>query len=404
MEDHIILYFISFSSAPPPPPPPSLQDGPVISLPFGPLLALLVSSASAIRECFTRNDVVSSDCRESLFSKYIVYNHTTIVTSSHNDHCGNLRRIASVEILSTSSLNKFLEIRKDDVKRMVAGKRYYDKNAADYEEARRFKELIAETAQIGAVGKPANVLPILKWIGNYEKRVRNIAKRMDGFLPGLVDERCNKKEENTMIDHLLSLQKSEPEYYTDEIIKGLVMTFILVGVDISEVTLEWAMSDLLNHPEVLNKAREEIDAQVGEERLIDEADVAKLHYLQKIMRKSLRLHPATPLLIPHMASADGTIGGYDDSFRPERFEKEEKERYKLLPFGLGRRACPWEGFPQRMVSLTLGSMIQCFQWKRMSEEKIDMIEGGGLTMPKAQPLEAMCKVQPMHCSQGFIRG
>ena len=28
---------------------------------------------------------------------------------------------------------------------------------------------------------------------------------------------------NSMIDHLLSLQKTEPEHYTDDIIKGLVL-------------------------------------------------------------------------------------------------------------------------------------------------------------------------------------
>lgn len=28
---------------------------------------------------------------------------------------------------------------------------------------------------------------------------------------------------NTMIDHLFSLQESQPEYYTDEIIKGLII-------------------------------------------------------------------------------------------------------------------------------------------------------------------------------------
>ena len=41
---------------------------------------------------------------------------------------------------------------------------------------------------------------------------------------GLIDEHRSPSRalvnKNSMINHLLSMQKSEPEYYTDEIIKG----------------------------------------------------------------------------------------------------------------------------------------------------------------------------------------
>lgn len=223
-----------------------------------------------------------------------------------------------------------------------------------------------------------------------------------------------------MIDHLLSLQESEPENYTDQTIKGLIVVLLFAGTDTSAVTLEWAMSNLLNNPEVLKKAKAEIDAQVGEERLIDELDIAKLPYLQNIMSETLRLYPAAPLLVPHRTSDDCTIGGYnvpsntivlinawaiqrdpelwDDpsSFKPERFESESKDHgHKYLPFGMGRRACPGASMAHRMVNLTLGSLIQCFEWKRIGVEEIDMTEGKGVTMPKVKPLEAMCKARPI---------
>ena len=57
-----------------------------------------------------------------------------------------------------------------------------------------------------------------------EKRLKNLSTRTDAFLQGLVDEhRCKEEESNTMIDHLLSLQNSQPEYYTNQIIKGLIL-------------------------------------------------------------------------------------------------------------------------------------------------------------------------------------
>lgn len=176
------------------------------------------------------------------------------------------------------------------------------------------------------------------------------------------------------------------------------------------------MSLLLNHPEVLEKARAEIETQVGNERLIEEQDLSKLPYLHCIISETFRLCPAAPLLVPHESSGDCKLEGYDIPrgtillvnawaihrdpknwddpmrFKPERhLGVEVEEASKLMPFGMGRRSCPGSGLAQRVVGLTIGSLIQCFQWKRIGEAEIDMAEGNGLTMPKAQPLEAQCK-------------
>nr|POE51441.1 cytochrome p450 81e8 [Quercus suber] len=332
-----------------------------------------------------------------------------MTAASYGDHWRNLRRISALEIFSTNRLNMFLGIRRDEVKhllrklsrnscqgfakvelksmlleltfniimRMVAGKRYYGEDVKDEEEARQFKGIMKEIVEGGGASNAQELVPLLRWIdhGRLEKRLKKLANKTDAFLQGLIDEKRSKEEKgNTMIDHLLSLQTSQPEYYTDQIIKGLMLVLLIAGTDTSAVTLEWAMSNLLNHSEVLKKARVELDNQIGQEKLLNELDVSKLHYLQNIISETLRLHPAVPLLLPHMSSEDCTIGGYN------------------VP---RRRACPGASLAQRTMGLTLGSLIQCFEWERISEEEVDMVEGNGLTMPKAVALEAMCKARPI---------
>ncbi|RDX67982.1 Cytochrome P450 81E8, partial [Mucuna pruriens] len=430
----------------------SQKYGQIFSLWFGSRFVVVVSSFTAVQECFTKNDIVLANRPNFLIGKYIGYNSTTVSMSNYGDHWRNLRRIISLEVLSSHRINSFLEIRKDEIMRllqklaqdsrngfakvelssrfsemtfntimrMVSGKRYYgeDCEVSDVEEARQFREIIKELVTLGGANNRGDFLALLRWFDfdGLEKRLMRISKRTDSFLQGLIDEHRNGKHSaNTMISHLLTQQQSQPQYYTDQIIKGLALVMLLAGTDTSSVTLEWAMTNLLNHPEILKKAKEELDTHIGQNHLVDESDIPKLSYLQSIVNETLRLHPAAPMLVPHLSSEDCTIGGYNvpqntmvlvnawaihrdpnlwsdpTHFKPERFEKES-EASKLLPFGLGRRACPGANLAQRTVSLTLALLIQCFEWKRTSKEEIDLTEGKGITVAKKIPLEVMCEV------------
>ncbi|TXG59353.1 hypothetical protein EZV62_013926 [Acer yangbiense] len=378
----------------------SEKHGSVFSLRFGSRNVIVVSSSSAAEECLNKNDIVFANRPLLIMGKYLGYNNTTIALSPYGDHWRNLRRLSAVEIFSSSRLNMFLGIRRDEINilleklygvssnstgfaKVELRPMYYGED--DDEEAREFRELIKEMFEYGGASDPADFLPILEWF-DYQglvKRAVSIGKKTDSFLQGLIDEHrkaaAADESRNTMIGHLLVLQQSQPDYYTDEIIKGLIIVMLLAATDTSAVTLEWAMSNLLN---------------------------------ASTIQKS-------PLLVPHLSSDDCTVERYDipcdtilfvnawaiqrdpkywddaTSFKPERFESGEPTGYKLMPFGLGRRACPGVGLAQRVVGLTLGSLIQCFDWERVDGKEVDMSEGKGLTMPRAVPLEAMCKARPI---------
>ncbi|GLT54800.1 hypothetical protein SLA2020_279670 [Shorea laevis] len=84
--------------------------------------------------------------------------------------------------------------------------------------------MMTETVESAGASNPQESVPILRWIehGGLEKRLMSLAKRTYAFLQGLVDEKKGEEEGNTMIHHVLSLQKSQSNYYTDQIIKGLI--------------------------------------------------------------------------------------------------------------------------------------------------------------------------------------
>ncbi|KAG2238497.1 hypothetical protein Bca52824_092289 [Brassica carinata] len=107
---------------------------------------------------------------------------------------------------------------------MVAGKRYYGEENDD---AKSVRQLVAEVVTSAGAGNPADYLSVVRWFTTYEKRIKNLGNRFDAFLQRIVDEkRADKEKGQTMIDGLLSLQETQPEYYTDDIIKGLILVSI----------------------------------------------------------------------------------------------------------------------------------------------------------------------------------
>jgi cytochrome P450 len=197
------------------------------------------------------------------------------------------------------------------------------------------------------------------------------------------------------------------------------MMFV-AGIDTTATTMEWTMSLLLNHPEVLQKVKAELDSQVGRERLINDMDLAKLPYLRCVINETLRLYPVVPLLLPHFSSSNCTVRGFHipqgtillvnawsihrdpklweepTRFKPERFEATngEGEGFKFIPFGIGRRACPGASMGMRVIALALGALIQCFDWERVGKETVDMSPNSGFVMSKVKPLEAVCRPCP----------
>ncbi|XP_062212479.1 cytochrome P450 81Q32-like [Phragmites australis] len=288
-------------------------------------------------------------------------------------------------------------------------------------EAQEFKQVIDEIfPHVGSV--LWDYLPVLRWFDVFGVRNKILAavRTRDAVLRRLIDavrrrldDSC-ESEKKSMIAVLLTLQQTEPEVYTDTMMAALCSNLLGAGAETTSSTIEWAMSLLLNHPETLKKAHAEIDAAVGTSRLVTADDIPRLGYLKCIVSETFRLYPVAPLLLPHESSADCEVGGYHvprgtallvnayaihrdpgvweepDEFVPERFEGGRAEGLFLAPFGMGRRKCPGEALALQTIGVVLGTLIQCFHWSRVGVE-VDMSEGSGLTMPKAVPLEALCR-------------
>lgn len=201
------------------------------------------------------------------------------------------------------------------------------------------------------------------------------------------------------------------------------------GTGTIAVGIEWAVAELINNPEIMEKARKEIEMVTGNnERIVKESDIVKLPYLQATVKESLRLHPPAPMIV-RGTTESCNIGDYeipantkvainvwalgrdpqywDDplEFKPERFmvrEDDDKRRimmevrgqnYNILPFGSGRRGCPGASLALDIFHTALASMIQCFEWKPVGGNSVDMQEGNSLDLQRAHPIICIPKTR-----------
>ncbi|KAF8412392.1 hypothetical protein HHK36_000356 [Tetracentron sinense] len=113
----------------------------------------------------------------------------------------------------------------------------------------------------------------------------------------------------------------------------------------------------------MKKAQEELDDVVGVNNIVEESHLLKLHYLDVVVKETLRLHPAAPLLIPHCPSLSCMVGGY------------------TIPKGIS--------LAESMKMYILASLLHSFQWQLPKSTELDLSEKFGTVLKIKVPLVAI---------------
>lgn len=162
------------------------------------------------------------------------------------------------------------------------------------------------------------------------------------------------------------------------------------GTDTTHTVLEWAMTELLRHPAVMKELQEEVRRITNGQADITEDDMEQMKYLKAVIKKTLRLHPLIPLLVPRESVQDVKINKYNiasgtrvitnawaihrdpttweepEKFHPERFLNSsidfKGQDFQLIPFGSGRRGCPGILFAIANNEIVIANLMSKFNW------------------------------------------
>ncbi|XP_014906652.1 cytochrome P450 17A2 [Poecilia latipinna] len=178
---------------------------------------------------------------------------------------------------------------------------------------------------------------------------------------------------------------STEEGITDDHVLMTAAEAFGAGVETTSTTLLWILAYLLHHPEVQERVQRELDENVGGDRAVSVSDRGRLPYLDCVINEGMRIRPVSPVLIPHTAMTDSSIGGHavrrgtrvlvnmwsihhdprfwdkPDLFNPDRFLDDKGQRATptcFLPFGAGPRVCVGESLARLELFLFLSSLLQ----------------------------------------------
>ncbi|GAA0172316.1 oxygenase [Lithospermum erythrorhizon] len=433
------------------------QYGDIMRVKFGMKNVVMAASPKMAEEFLKIQDPIFASRPPLSAGKYTGYDFKNMTWAPYGAHWKLSRKVYLMELFSPKRLSSFEPVRLEErinffkglyakigqpvvikkhirhytlssISRVVLGDKYFtDFKGNESSGLLSLDELIAQIDEWMILN---GELVIGDWIPFLQpldlqgliKRMKNQHEKFDNFLTVVIADHKVKMDKagdafdpKDMVDLLLMLTRDEadPDMKLDlEGVKSLLHDLIPGGTDTSATTMEWAIHELLLHPEALKKLREEMDKVTGGERWIQEDDHPNMPYMEAVIKETLRLHPLSPMLAPHVAIEDAKVAGYDipkgttilintwsigrndaywenpSEFKPERFLEAGKDismmgqDFSLLPFGAGRRRCPGYSLGLRLVRTTVGNVFHGFNWKfpeGFTKDDICMSERYGLT-------------------------
>ncbi|GJN17332.1 hypothetical protein PR202_gb04390 [Eleusine coracana subsp. coracana] len=195
--------------------------------------------------------------------------------------------------------------------------------------------------------------------------------------------RGQRRSQVRAIDHILEAQR-KGEINEDNLLY-IVENINVAAIETTLWSIEWAIAELVNHPEIQQKLRHELDTVLGPGHQTTEPDTHRLPYLQALGGYDIPAETKVLVNAWHLAN-NPESWKRPEEFRPERFLDEEEKHvepngndFRYLPFGVGRRSCPGIILALPILGITVGRLVHNFELllPPPGQDKVDATEKGG---------------------------
>ncbi|XP_037292136.2 steroid 17-alpha-hydroxylase/17,20 lyase [Rhipicephalus microplus] len=213
---------------------------------------------------------------------------------------------------------------------------------------------------------------------------RLFSKAEANYIPGSVENFTHAML--AAREEAIKEDKADAQYLTKPSMILATVNLFNAGSNTSTGTLQWLLLRIATEESLQARIRKEIEDNIGS-RPPAYGDREKLPFTIACLLETLRMHPATPLGIPHNTTTDTRVGKWDipkdtgmlyniyavhhdpknweepEEFRPERFldpvtGKVCTDVGPLITFGQGARSCPGEKLAKMDVFYIFVRLVQ----------------------------------------------
>ncbi|KAF1874176.1 hypothetical protein Lal_00041622 [Lupinus albus] len=400
--------------------------GPIMCFKVGYSTSVIISSPDMAKEVLKTHDLLFSDRSIPQVITSLNHDRLSLPFLPVSPLWRDLRKICNNQLFSSKTLDASQDLRRkklqqllNDVHKISLSGEGVDVGIAAFKTCINFlsytfvsedfvqyvskddeyKDLVATILKLVGTPNLVDIFPMLKIFDpqHLQRSTTSYFSKFFLILDSLINKRIMLREgkhyvsNNDMLDTLLNISQEDSQMMDKTKIRHFFLDLLVAGTDTTAYALERAMTELLHNPEIMIKAKMELEQTIGIGNPIQESDIAKLPYLQAIIKETLRMYPPAPLLLPRKAKVDVQIFGYTipkgarvlinewaigrnpifwnnaNSFSPERFIGStidvKGQSFQFTPFGSGRRMCPASPLAIRMLLSMLGSLINTFDWK-----------------------------------------
>jgi cytochrome P450 len=186
-----------------------------------------------------------------------------------------------------------------------------------------------------------------------------------------------------LLDDLLDAKHEDGSPLGDREVRDGLITILIAGHDTTALALSWALAEIAQHPDVVDRLCDELARATAGGPLAAE-HLPVLEYLDGAIRESLRLRPVAPFVVRKTVqpfSVDGReypagvvlcpcsylVHQREDlypapcQFRPERFLERKFGSHEWFPFGGSNRIClgmPFALYEMKVLVATLLSQVR----------------------------------------------
>ncbi|MED6126774.1 hypothetical protein PIB30_081771 [Stylosanthes scabra] len=441
-------------------------DTEITCIQLGNIHVIPVTSPSIAQEILTKQDAIFASRPWNWSNEHVSQGYLTTAITPFGEQWKKMKRVIATELVSPHRLQWLHEKRVEEadnlvryvynqckngsarvnirlagqhyggnlVRRLFFNKRYFGNGRQDggpgAEELEHVEALLNVLKYLFAFSI-SDYVPLLREfdLDGQKEAMKKATNTIRKYHDPIIEERIHQWKSGTRthqedwLDIPVSLKDANNNpLLTMEEIKAQIIELMIATIDNPYNNVEWILSELLNQPELLQKAVEELDNVVGRKKQVQESDIPKLNYVKACVREGFRLHPIVDFIIPHVSVKDTIIANYfipkgshvlirrqgigqnprvwDEplKFKPERHLKKDGSNLnlielnlRLITFSTGRRSCPGVTLGTTMTVMLFARLVHGFTWCAPSTEPIiDLSECEGDTS-KAKPLIALGK-------------